>query len=78
MNPFWLFCLLRLSYEERSLKCVSPRKFGLRYDVEHIPLSAERSEDFLVIVTNKDEAKNNKLMSVGINRLGGTVILKLF
>lgn len=38
-----------------ALLCVQPREMGVRYDVEH-------HEDSLYMITNKDGAKNGKLM----------------
>ena len=58
------------------LVCVSPREFGVRYEVEHLmeqgnTKESESVNDSLLIVTNKDKAKNNKLMKVPVNLLGG-------
>ena len=58
-----------------SLICVSPREFGVRYEVEHLVEQDNKSNnsknDSLLIVTNKDKAKNNKLMKVPVNKIGG-------
>lgn len=55
---------------DRKLTSVSPRVFGLRYEVEHLVSGVT---DKLLIVTNKDGAKNNKLMSVDVDKIGGTL-----
>lgn len=59
---------LSIPISDRKLVSVSPRVFGIRYEVEHLVTGTDM--DKLLIVTNKDVAKNNKLMSVDVNKSG--------
>jgi hypothetical protein len=71
-----------LPFPERKLTCISPRVFGHRYETEHLSAAATTIEitattespatiDSFLIITNKDNAKNNKLMRVGIKDVSG-------
>mmetsp|Transcript_9927 Transcript_9927/g.10031 ORF Transcript_9927/g.10031 Transcript_9927/m.10031 type:complete len:772 (+) Transcript_9927:26-2341(+) len=46
----------------KRAKCVRPREFGVRYDVEH-------QGEYFYIVTNKDKAKNSKLIRTPVSRV---------
>ena len=60
---------LETPFADRKLVSVAPRVFGLRYEVEHLVVNG--AVDKLLLVTNKDGAKNNKLMSVDVDKVGG-------
>jgi oligopeptidase B len=49
--------ILQLNNESKDLICLEPRKEGLRYHVES-------HDDHLFIITNKDNAKNNKVVKI--------------
>lgn len=56
-------CLGGEGHKQAMTKMISahPREHGHRYTVEH-------QGDYLYVITNKDKAKNNKLMKISIEK----------
>lgn len=57
-----------------KLQCVSPRQFGVRYDVEHLQ-RPDAADDRMLVTSNINGCKNFNLFTVPLDQLGGTLLV---
>ena len=56
---------------QQRLQCISRRKEGIRYEIEHLCAASHAEKDSFAIISNIDEAKNFKLLRSDIDLIGG-------